>query len=71
LRDEGYWRFTGAFGPDKTLAGDSPALPGKNTTGLRYPNRYASYSDKKREKGNGELRLFKPAGNLIDYDERY
>ncbi|MBF0635513.1 MAG: hypothetical protein HQK85_12750 [Nitrospinae bacterium] len=31
LRDEGLWRFTGAFAPDKTLAGGgTPALLKKN-----------------------------------------
>jgi hypothetical protein len=30
LRDEGLWRFTGAFNPGKTLAGGSPAPPGKD-----------------------------------------
>jgi hypothetical protein len=32
LIDESLWRFTGAFSPDKTLAGGSPALPAKKGT---------------------------------------
>jgi hypothetical protein len=32
LKDEKIWRFTGAFSPDKTLAGGSPAPPGKRAT---------------------------------------
>jgi hypothetical protein len=30
LRGECLWRFIGAFDPDKTLAGGSPAPPGKD-----------------------------------------